>query len=54
MFNRVSQLTITESVLESSDSVAESADFITNSTADPVKIVLWVQALSLIPTWPIY
>ena len=53
MFNTGSRLTITKSVVESdvsglelADSVVESADSTTDSAADPVKISLWVQALT--------
>ena len=52
MFNRESQLTITESVVESADSTAELVHSITNSAADPVKIGLWVQAFKFLPAGP--
>ena len=44
MFDRESELTITESVVESADSAVESADSNTNTAADPLKIGLWVRA----------
>ena len=47
MFNTGSRPTITKSVVESADSGVESADSITDSAADPVKIGLWVRALSV-------
>ena len=46
MFNRGSQSTITESVVESVDSGIESADSTADSAANPLKIGLWVRALS--------
>ena len=46
MFNMVSQPTITESMVELADFAVESADSTTDSAADPVKIGLWVWALS--------
>ena len=50
MFDRESQPTIKESVVESADSSVESADSTSDSAADPVKIDLWVGALSPIYT----
>ena len=44
MVNAGSRPTITKLVVESADSGLESADSITDSAVDPVKIDLWVQA----------
>ena len=44
MFDRGSQPTITEPVVESGDSALGSSVSTTDSTADPVKIGLWVCA----------
>ena len=44
MFNMESQPTITESVVESTNSGIESADSTTDSAANPLKIGLWVLA----------
>ena len=53
MFNTGSWPTITKPVvesdvsgLESADSAVESADSTTDSAADPVKIGLWIRALT--------
>ena len=46
MFDRESLPTITESVEQSADSTVELADSATDSAANPVKICLWVRALS--------
>ena len=48
MFNMESRLTATESVVESADSGIESADSTADSAANPLKIGLWVRALSII------
>ena len=45
MFDWGSQLTITESVAESADSVEESADFTTGSCPNLARISVWVWAL---------
>ena len=45
MFDRASQQTIIESAVESADSAVKSADSMANSSADSVKIGLWVRAL---------
>ena len=42
MYNMDSWLTITESVVESSDSAIESAESMADFTADPPKIGVWV------------
>ena len=47
MFDRGSQLTIKESVVESVDSVVESADFTAHSRPDLARIGVWVWALLL-------
>ena len=45
MFNRESRPIIPELVVESADSVVESADSEADFAADPIKIGLWVRAL---------
>ena len=44
IFNRGSQLTIIEPVVDIADSMVESAESTANFTANPVKIGLWVRA----------
>ena len=46
MFDRASWLTIIESAVESTDCAVESPDSMADSSADSVKISLWVWALN--------
>ena len=47
MFDRGSRPTITESAVESADSISEVADSTADSATNPLKIGLWVWAFDL-------
>ena len=50
MFDRASRPTIIKSAIESPDGAVKLADSMADSSADPVKIGLWVRPLRPIPT----
>ena len=48
IFNIGSRLTVIESVVQSADSGLESADYNTDSNANPAKVSMWVWAFKMV------